>query len=396
MNRRDASKMLGLGAFAVGAAAGAGLRPSGAAAATQQPVTAAPKGGSVSRANRKAWAKEHFRGFENVLMPSFTPDLHALDEAGIRLDVRKSIEHGFFSTLCAPVGLTVPEVKRFVEVAVDEAKGRISVALALPAAGSEAEALDLLAHAERAGCQHILLDLPSEGSEDDLYRFGAKYSEATNLGIYLWMAQKHNFRRFNSARIPYAAFDKLASLPNIVALKVGDMDPAVLFELFERYNDRMLIGALWLSIMPIAIKAYGEQWSGAWTVEALQSPEKPYATDFFKLMMAGKYEAGMKLYWRYLAPAFGAMMKTMGPLMPSGGHPWEHLKYYQFVSGGNGGRMRKDPEHPNLPPVTVQDMEGVKATFRSLDIVPSDTPDEAFRVGRLNYENGVRAKDLVG
>ena len=58
--------------------------------------------------------------------------------------------------------------------------------------------------------------------------------------------------------------------------------------------------------------------------------------------------------------------------------------------------MRKDPEHPNLPPVTAQDMEGVKATFRSLDIVPSDTPDEAFQVGRLNYQNGVRAKDLVG
>src|SRR3712207_7692966 len=58
------------------------------------------------------------------------------------------------------------------------------------------------------------------------------------------------------------------------------------------------------------------------------------ATDFFNLMMAGKYDAGMDLYWKYLEPAFGAMMKFMGPLMPSGGHPWEHLKLYQFLGGG--------------------------------------------------------------
>ena len=53
----------------------------------------------------KAWAKEHIRGFENILMPSFTPDLSGLDEAGVRLDVRRSIEHGFFSVFAVPLGL---------------------------------------------------------------------------------------------------------------------------------------------------------------------------------------------------------------------------------------------------------------------------------------------------
>lgn len=36
----------------------------------------------------KLWAKEHLRGVENTLLPSFTPDLAALDEEGIRHDVR--------------------------------------------------------------------------------------------------------------------------------------------------------------------------------------------------------------------------------------------------------------------------------------------------------------------
>jgi len=349
----------------------------------------------VDRAHRTEWAKEHFKGFENVLMPSFSPDLKTLDEDGIRLDVRKSIEHGFFSTLVAGISTTIEENKRFIDIAVDEAKDKMSVAFALPHAATEAECMDLIQHAEKAGAQHFLLDLPNEGSQEDLYKVGLKYSEATNMGIYLWMAGKHNFKRFSPAKIPYEAFDKLADLPNIIAVKDGDFDPATLFELFERYNDKMLIGALWLNIMPMAIRAYGPQWSGAWTVEALQSPEKPYASNFFKLMSAGKYDEGMKLYWRYLAPAFGAMMARVGPLMASGGHPWEHLKLNQFASGGNGGRMRVDPDFPDLPPVTPQDIAGFKGLLRGLEITPDDAPDEAFHVGRTNYAKGVRQKDLT-
>lgn len=394
MNRREFSQWVGLSALAGTAGMGMGMprlanavngAVNGAAGSATDPV---------SSSERMEWARAHFKGFENVLMPSFTPDLSALDADGIRLDVRKSIEHGFFSTLCAPIALSHEEMKQFLDIAVDEAKGRIAIGFALHAESEEKE-FDLMAHAGEIGCEHFLLDLPSEGSQQDLIAFGEKYALATDLGIYLWQAQKHGFRRFNAAGIPYETYDALADLPNIIALKVGDPNPAVLFELFERYNDRMLIGALMLNIMPMGIKAYDQQWSGAWTVEALQSPEKPYATDFFKLMMAGDYEQGMDLYWRYLTPAFGAMMQRMGPLMPSGGHPWEHLKYYQFAVGGNGGRMRPDPHQPDLPPVTEADMAKVNAVYRAIDIEPTDLPAEAFFVGRTNWEDGVRLGDLV-
>lgn len=388
MNRRDFSKIVGLGSLALGAAAHAGTdaKPASSGSATR-----------IARTDRKAWAKEHFKGFENVLMPSFTPDLKKLDEAGIRLDVRKSIEHGFFSTLCACISLTDDETRQFLEIAVDEAKGKISVAFAQGGAeGTDATVnLGLVKDAEAIGCQHLILSLPRTGSAQDLIKVGTTVSEATNMGIYLWAAQIHDFKRFHKSRIPFEVFDALADLPNIVALKVGDPDPATMFQLFERYNDRMLIGALMLNIMPFGIKAYGQQWSGAWTVEALQTPEKRYATDFFNLMMAGKYDAGMDLYWKYLDPAFGAMMKFMGPLMPSGGHPWDHLKVYQFLGGGNGGRTRKDLHHPDLPPVTEQDLQFVKNVFRSIQLNPSDASFEMFMVGRKAYESGVRLKDLV-
>jgi len=390
VNRRDFSKWIAVGA----AGLGGGLRLAEAVAGPVR-VGAAGAGGAagvvakVSREARLEWAKAHFRGFENVLVASFTPDLESLDEDGIRLDVRQSVAHGFFSALCAPAGLTHEEMLRFVEIAVDEAAGRIAVGAALQAP-SEAQMGELLAHCERVGCQHVLLDLPREGSAGELIAYGLEYARATNLGIYLWMATVHNFQRFHPNGIPYEVFDRLADEPNIIALKVGSMDPAVVFELFERYNERMLIGSLWPALMPFAIESYGQQWSGAWSVEAVQSPATPYATDFFNLMMAGRYDEGMKLYWNHVMPGFGAMMKMMGKYMATGAHPWELIKYYQFCVGGNGGPMRVDPEFPDIPPVGAEDMAFVRQTYRRIGVPVTDLPDEAFRVGRANWEKGIR------
>lgn len=408
MKRREFSQMIGLGALALeggaqGSVAVAAEKQSGDGAertmgskpGTRAQSTAVSSGIGVRRADRKAWAREHFKGFENILIPSFTPDRKQLDEAGIRLDVRKSIEHGFFSTLAPAIGLDATEYRRFLEICVDEAKGRISVAVAGEGGENGPMGRQLLRDAQAIGCSHMIMSMPAEGSAQDLIRYATGISEATDMGIYVWMAQIHDFKRFHRSRIPFEVFDVIAKLPNVIAVKVGDPDPATIFHLFERYGHQMLIGALMLNVMPIAIKAYGQQWSGAFTIESLQTPEKRYATDFFNLMMAGKYEQGMQLYWQYLDPAFGAMMRVMGPLMPKGGHPWEFLKIYQFVGGGNGGRVRTDPHQPDLPAITPQDLEGVRGLFRSLGMNPVDLPFEAMQVGRVNYERGVRAKDLA-
>ncbi len=42
----------------------------------------------IPKQEMKRWAKEHHKGVENTLFPSFTPDMQVLGEAGIRLDVR--------------------------------------------------------------------------------------------------------------------------------------------------------------------------------------------------------------------------------------------------------------------------------------------------------------------
>ena len=78
-----------------------------------------------SRAEAKEWASANWRGVCNVIMPSFSADLRRLNEAGIRHDVRRNIELGFWGALLvSECGTSDEEYRRFMEIAVDEAKGR--------------------------------------------------------------------------------------------------------------------------------------------------------------------------------------------------------------------------------------------------------------------------------
>src|ERR1039458_4644640 len=78
-----------------------------------------------SRSEAKEWAAQHWRGVCNVIMPSYTSDLQHLNERAIRHDVRKNIEHGFWGALLvSECGTTADEYRRFMEICVDEAKGK--------------------------------------------------------------------------------------------------------------------------------------------------------------------------------------------------------------------------------------------------------------------------------
>ena len=78
-----------------------------------------------SRAEAKERAFAKWIGVCNVILPSFTADLKGLNEKAIRHDVRRNIEHGFWGTLLvSECGTTAAEYRQFMEIAVDEAKGR--------------------------------------------------------------------------------------------------------------------------------------------------------------------------------------------------------------------------------------------------------------------------------
>jgi len=349
------------------------------------------------RGDLKGWAREHFRGFENILMPSFTADLSGVDEAGVRHDVRRSIDHGCFSVFAVAGGTSPEETSRFLGAVADEAGGRVSVGV--PVHGETAEAaIEQLQLAEAAGCTHALIFPPHTfraETADDLYAYYRTAIEATGLAVVLWATDGVQFQHLHPSNVVVDVYDRLCDLDNVIALKLmTTLDLTTVFELCERTHEKVRIGGVHLGSMPLLVKNYGMQWSGAWTIEALQSPEQPYVVRFLERMLAGDWDAALDTYWQ-MKPAYDALFRLMAPMLPKGVHPFTHLKYYQWCVGGNGGLLREpwDPNERDFP-LTPADREAIKSSFRSIGIEPTSDPDECFVVGRALYKQGVRASDV--
>jgi 4-hydroxy-tetrahydrodipicolinate synthase len=389
MDRRSFHKAVGLSILGVG-----GIHPARVWSAPDSEREAVRRRAGE---DHKAWARKHFRGMENLFLPSFTPDFSQLDEEGIRADVRQAARHGFFSTL--PVGLGLKsrdESRRLLEIVADEARGKILVSAG---AGGRTfdEHVDGLRFAERAGASQIFMSLPRAETEAQVVTAARRVIEATDLPIVLYGQPDDEFTRFHPSGLPLDAFDRLASLPNVVAVKFTQvMNLTTAYQLAERVSDRLLIGPVHLEAVPLLATRFHVQWSGQWTVEAVQSPERPYAVEFIDHIGSGRMKEALEKYWT-LNPAYQAFYELQGPPLRLGGHPWCHQKYYQWLTGGNGGLLRDLGESAaRVPPLDAAGRRAIREVFKAVGIGTIDLPDESFIVGNAAYKRGTRVRDLKG
>ena len=344
---------------------------------------------------QKEWAKEHYKGIENLFMPSFSPDFKTLDEDGIRHDVRNSIRHKFFSVLITPIGMrSNEENQQFAKIVCDEAGDSILKGMMVTQKDLEAD-LESMAFAESIGATHLFMNpspsLRKAKTEEDMYLVFAERIQATKLPIVLY----GNFSTLNKAVSTVRIFDRLADLPNVVAIKLTQpMNMAAAYYVCEKLADRLLVGPVNLDFVPVLARHYPVQWSGQWNVEAVQSPEKPYAHELLKALNEKRYEDAMEVY-KTLEPALSAFFELQAPLILNGGHPWSHMKYFQWCGGGNGGLLRDT--HAPVEQVPILDAAArnlIKETYRKVGITPVNAPDEEFLVGKAAYAKGARAKDM--
>ncbi|MDA8140506.1 MAG: dihydrodipicolinate synthase family protein [Desulfobacteraceae bacterium] len=353
---------------------------------------------SLKSSPQKQWARQKYKGIENLLMPSFSPDFKNLDEAGIRHDVRTGIRHGFFSVCCIPVGVTTEEHKAFLKTACEEAHGQILVG-DIVAEATLAGDLAMIAFAETVGCTHLLL-APGRSlqakSEEELYEGYLQRINATSLPIILYASVSEAYRTFGPSGVPLRIFDRLADLPNVVGIKLSQpMSLTTAFQICEVLGQRLLVGPVNLDFVPLLAKYYPVQWSGQWNVEAVQSPQKPYAVELMKHLRDQDFEGALKVYTQ-LEPALNAFYRLQAPLILKGLHPWVHMKYFQWCVGGNGGLIRLLPgHHGNVPVLDAAGRELIRKTYHTIGIDPVASPEEAFMVGQAAYERGVRAQELV-
>ena len=327
----------------------------------------------------KRWAREHMRGVENTLLPSFSVDMKTLDEEGIRHDVRQSIAHGFFSTMCATeTGLGLDEAKRFVAIAADEAKGRILVTTSLIRDSFE-ENMELLQHAERVGVDGVLLGYPPSfhpEDEEDVYRESRRFCDATDMHVTLYPSPHFPFDRFHASGFPLRVLARLAELDNVVAVKIGEL--GLFAEAARLVGDSVLVGCPVERYAPLLVQGFGMQWMGAGCYEVLQSPDKPYLVEYFRLAREGKHDAAMDIYWR-LAPMRNLFEQQFNQTVMTGTYNWHQQKFYQWCVGGNGGLTHQ-------PAMKLHSWEAmqIRMGYFQIGIQPSQD-DAEFWVGRANH-----------
>src|SRR3954447_13606143 len=142
--------------------------------------------GDYERAEARRWAREHLVGCSAVTSPTFTSDLKELNEAAIRHDVERVIEHGFsYTLLMTETAITPEEAGRFTAIAREAAGGRLRL-FAHAAFGTLADNVEALRQAEREGADLVLLSYPPQfwpTTEQEVYDWTRAICDATELGV---------------------------------------------------------------------------------------------------------------------------------------------------------------------------------------------------------------------
>jgi len=350
---------------------------------------------AVAGESKKAWAKKALRGGESFVMPSMQPDLKTLDEEGIRRDVRHAVKQGFCSIMPLTLGIDAATDRQYQEIVADEAKGKI-LTVGVIRAGKWDDMTDKVRLMEKQGISHALMYFnPALATQDAMYQQMRTVIENTSLGIALYASPNPAVAKLDPTGMPLDAFARLADLDNVVGIKfTQELRPAAAFAVAQRLGDRLLMAVVDLEIMLLLSLKYNMQWTGQWAIDSLQSPDQPWVSEFLELLRVGNSKGATELYWRYesIASGFYALQQ---PSLSIGGHPWIHIKYLKWLTGGNGGLLpdlKATPE--SIPHLDAAGRAHCRELFARAGIKTKNLPDEAFVVGNAAYERGVRMKDL--
>jgi 4-hydroxy-tetrahydrodipicolinate synthase len=289
----------------------------------------------------KDWARERMKGVCNVILPTFTQDLRRLNEKAIRHDVRRDIELGFWGALVvSEAGTTREEYKQFLDIVVDEAKGRLH-AVVHGSFDTIEDVIEVNQYAERAGASLLLLSYPPTfypRSDGDIYDYTARVLNATNLAAVLFAVHQWNFAHVHPADLSPRLIAELADLPNAVAVKAeggGPAGPGAMVQIMDLCRDKLLISDPREFNSPAWVRWFGMQWMGTSNFE--------YAGDrvprYFTLMHQGKWDEAMDIYWSFQP----ARMARLADMQSVAGANFIHRfswKYQGWLNGMNGGPLR--------------------------------------------------------
>ena len=161
------------------------------------------------------------RTFQGSLVALVTPFRDGqVDEPKLRELVEFHVGNGTDAIVpCGTTGesptLSHDEHKRVVEIVIEAARGRVPV-VAGTGSNSTGEAIDLTAHAKKAGAAGALIVNPyyNKPTQEGLYRHFKAIAEAVDIPILVY-----NIQSRTAVNVETDTLARLAKIPNIVGVK---------------------------------------------------------------------------------------------------------------------------------------------------------------------------------
>jgi dihydrodipicolinate synthase/N-acetylneuraminate lyase len=328
----------------------------------------------------RAWALAELSGCCGCVIPTFTSDLRSLNEAAIRFDVQREKDLGMSAILIVSEGGTTPEeFRQMIDICVEEAGDEL-VTFVQASQPTFREMSETIAYAEDAGIDLVLPSYPLNyypTSYDELFEDTRGLIESTRLGVFIFAIDQWNFARLHPAAFPVDFLERLvAACPNLAGIKneVGVPYAGGLTDVFERFNDTLIVTDPFEHNAPIWIRNYGMKFMGTSNYEYMG----PSVPRMLKLLSdPSTWNEGMELYWqltpaRRASTAISSAAVALTQLVPR--MVW---KYQGWLLGFNGGPLRGP-----MPRLTAAQMNQLRSAASASGLRVTDDPDEAFFRGR--------------
>jgi 4-hydroxy-tetrahydrodipicolinate synthase len=334
---------------------------------------------SYTKGEARDWAREHLKGVVNVIIPSFTSDLDALNEPAIRHDVRKQLEYGFDGALLvSEVVISQDEYRQFCEIAADEAAGRQTF-FHHSSWSTLDKARSALRIADDTGAEVVLLSYPPNfypETEEDIYAYTKAICDSTDLAVMLFPMYLWGFSpRIHPSDIPVRLIRRLIDdCPNIAAIKAEGGFPYFMgvVECHRHFGDEVVISCpIEADLIPLAQLI---------PIELSATSDHEYFGSAIPRIMghlrAGEHDAATELFWT-IHPARKAK-GAMAPQLHGGAfinrQAW---KFQAWLQGYSGGPLRQPTQR-----IHDAQMNALRAGLRDAGLLPAEEPNRDFFVGR--------------
>jgi len=334
---------------------------------------------AYSRLEARDWARANLRGCCGCLLPTFTGDLHGINEQAIRFDVAREKELGMSGALVvAECGTSKEELLDVTRIAVDEAAGGLNVVVhaVLPTLEDN---IELVKRSEELGAELVLVSYPLTfypASEQEVLEYTKTLAESTNLALIVFAMHLWNFRRLHPSHFSPSLIGRMIEeIPNVAVVKneVGGPGVGGIAEVFQRFHEEVVITDPIESNSPAWALTYGLQWIGSSNYEAYV----PWVPRYFELLREDRVDEAMEIYWK-LQPVREADAAVVGQALAGTQMVPRYLwKYQGWLNGFNGGPLR-------APQMRINDgqMRQLRAGAVAAGLDVTETPDSRFLVGR--------------